>query len=217
MTRQAGRAGQPIDLLPKEFTLLEVLMRNEGRVVMRTMLPERVWDFHFDPKTSVAETHISRLRAKIDKPFDAALLHTIRNAGLPSSSAFWPGSWRSCCLCARDAVCGGFAGLIALIALSRVHLLAHWPSDVLAGILFGGMLVFVVALALRACVVQVSRGIFAGPMAVVGLGIVVEASRRLTTTPRAAADGPVLVARQPGHILGGLVARFETFEMNGWT
>lgn len=81
MRRDARRAGQGIDLLPKEFTLLEVLMRNEGRVVTRTMLLERVWDFHFDPKTSVVETHISRLRAKIDKPFDVALLHTVKNAG----------------------------------------------------------------------------------------------------------------------------------------
>ena len=81
MRRQARRAGQIIDLLPKEFTLFEVLMRNEGRVVTRTMLLERVWDFHFDPKTSVVETHISRLRTKIDKPFETPLLHTIKNAG----------------------------------------------------------------------------------------------------------------------------------------
>ena len=81
MRRQASRAGQTIDLLPKEFTLLEVLMRNEGRVVTRTMLLERVWDFHFDPKTSVVETHVSRLRAKIDKPFDVPLLHTMKNVG----------------------------------------------------------------------------------------------------------------------------------------
>jgi two-component system OmpR family response regulator len=81
MRRQARRDGQVIDLLPKEYTLLEVLMRNAGRVVTRTMLLERVWDFHFDPKTSVVETHISRLRAKIDKPFDLALLHTVKNAG----------------------------------------------------------------------------------------------------------------------------------------
>jgi two-component system OmpR family response regulator len=81
MRRQARRGDQDIDLLPKEFTLLEVLMRNAGRVVTRTMLLERVWDFHFDPKTSVVETHISRLRAKIDKPFDVALLHTVKNAG----------------------------------------------------------------------------------------------------------------------------------------
>jgi two-component system OmpR family response regulator len=79
--RTAKRAGQKIELQPREFTLLEVLMRNEGRVVTRTMLLERVWDFHFDPKTSVVETHISRLRAKIDKPFPVALLHTIRNTG----------------------------------------------------------------------------------------------------------------------------------------
>ena len=81
LRRQARRGGTTIDLLPKEFTLLEVLMRNAGRVVTRTMLLERVWDFHFDPKTSVVETHISRLRAKIDKPFDIPLLHTVKNAG----------------------------------------------------------------------------------------------------------------------------------------
>ena len=81
MQRTARRGGQIIDLLPKEFTLLEVLMRNEGRVVTRTMLLERVWDFHFDPKTSVVETHVSRLRAKIDKPFAVALLHTVKSAG----------------------------------------------------------------------------------------------------------------------------------------
>lgn len=79
--RQVTRQGQPVDLQPREFTLLEVLMRAEGRVLTRTMLLERVWDFHFDPKTSVVETHISRLRAKIDKPFDIPLLHTIRNIG----------------------------------------------------------------------------------------------------------------------------------------
>ena len=81
MRRTAVRAGQTIDLLPREFTLLEILMRNEGRVVTRTMLLERVWDFHFDPKTSVVETHVSRLRAKIDKPFETALLHTVKNMG----------------------------------------------------------------------------------------------------------------------------------------
>ena len=76
-----GGGGVSIDLLPKEFTLLNVLMRNKGRVVTRAMLLERVWDFHFDPKTSAVETHLSRLRAKIDKPFDVPLLHTIKNAG----------------------------------------------------------------------------------------------------------------------------------------
>ncbi|MFK0330255.1 winged helix-turn-helix domain-containing protein [Rhizobium sp. NPDC090275] len=81
LRRQVTRAGQIIDLQPREFTLLEVLMRGEGRVVTRTMLLERVWDFHFDPKTSVVETHISRLRAKIDRPFAVQLLHTVRNTG----------------------------------------------------------------------------------------------------------------------------------------
>src|SRR6478736_5012329 len=79
--REARRAGQVIELQPREFTLLEVLMRGEGRVITKTMLLEHVWDFHFDPKTSVVETHVSRLRAKIDKPFAAQLLHTIRNTG----------------------------------------------------------------------------------------------------------------------------------------
>ncbi|OBZ95622.1 XRE family transcriptional regulator [Pararhizobium polonicum] len=79
--RQATRGGQILDLQPREFTLLEVLMRGEGRVLTRTMLLEKVWEFHFDPKTSVVETHISRLRSKIDKPFDVPLLHTIRNTG----------------------------------------------------------------------------------------------------------------------------------------
>lgn len=79
--RQVTRQGQPIELQQREFSLLEVLMRGEGRVITRTMLLERVWDFHFDPKTSVVETHISRLRAKIDKPFEIQLLHTVRNTG----------------------------------------------------------------------------------------------------------------------------------------
>lgn len=79
--RTVKRAGKAIELQPREFKLLEVLMRNEGRVVTRTMLLERVWDFHFDPKTSVVETHISRLRSKLDKPFGAQLLHTVRNIG----------------------------------------------------------------------------------------------------------------------------------------
>ena len=79
--RVVRRAGQVLDLQAKEFALLEILMRNEGRILTRTMLLERVWNFHFDPKTSVVETHISRLRAKIDKPFGTALLHTLRNTG----------------------------------------------------------------------------------------------------------------------------------------
>ena len=77
----ALRAGQRIDLLAKEYALLEVLMRHPGRVMTRTMLLEKVWDFSFDPKTTVVETHMSRLRAKIDRPFDTPLIHTIRNSG----------------------------------------------------------------------------------------------------------------------------------------
>jgi len=79
--RTVRRAGQSIDLQPREFRLLEFLMRNQGRIVTRTMLLERVWDFHFDPKTRVVETHISRLRAKIDRPFANDLIHTTRGAG----------------------------------------------------------------------------------------------------------------------------------------
>lgn len=81
ISRTVRRAGQTIDLQPREFRLLEVLLRNKGRIVTRTMLLERVWDFHFDPKTSVVETHISRLRAKVDKPFDSELIQTIRGTG----------------------------------------------------------------------------------------------------------------------------------------
>lgn len=81
LARTASRSNQKIDLQPREFLLLEVLMRNAGRVVSKTMLLEQVWDFHFDPKTSVVETHISRLRTKIDKPFETSLLHTVRNLG----------------------------------------------------------------------------------------------------------------------------------------
>ncbi|SDE15737.1 response regulator transcription factor [Rhodospira trueperi] len=81
LTRTATRQGVVIELQSKEFALLEILMRNEGRVITRSMLLEQVWDFNFDPKTTVVETHISRLRAKIDKPFDVPLLQTIRNLG----------------------------------------------------------------------------------------------------------------------------------------
>jgi two-component system OmpR family response regulator len=81
ITRKVARAGKRIDLQPREFRLLEVLMRNRGRVMTRTMLLERVWDFHFDPKTSVVETHISRLRTKIDKPFAKELIRTERGMG----------------------------------------------------------------------------------------------------------------------------------------
>ncbi len=79
--RVAKRAAATIELLPREFALLELLMRNEGRILTKTMLLERVWNFNFDPQSTVVETHISRLRAKIDKPFDTPLLHTTRNTG----------------------------------------------------------------------------------------------------------------------------------------
>jgi len=81
LAHSAIRAGQPIDLMAKEYALLEVLMRNAGRIVTKTMLLEQVWDFNFDPKTTVVETHVSRLRAKVDKPFDVPLIHTTRNSG----------------------------------------------------------------------------------------------------------------------------------------
>lgn len=81
LTRTVTRAGTEIDLQPREFRLLEILMRNKGRVITRTMLLERVWSFHFDPKTSVVETHISRLRSKIDRPFAKELIHTVRGSG----------------------------------------------------------------------------------------------------------------------------------------
>ncbi len=81
LKRIVTRAGKTVDLQPQEFKLLEYLMRSEGRVVTRTMLLENVWDFHFDPQTSVVETHISRLRAKIDKGFDTEMLKTMRGVG----------------------------------------------------------------------------------------------------------------------------------------
>jgi two-component system OmpR family response regulator len=81
LTRQVRRSGQGIDLQPREFRLLEYLMRHAGQVVTRTMLLEGVWDYHFDPQTNVIDVHISRLRQKIDKGFQPPLLHTVRGAG----------------------------------------------------------------------------------------------------------------------------------------
>ena len=78
---QVRRAGQKIDLQPREFRLLEYLMRHAGQVVTRTMLLEGVWDYHFDPQTNVIDVHVSRLRQKVDKPFPTPLIHTVRNAG----------------------------------------------------------------------------------------------------------------------------------------
>ena len=81
LSRVATRQGTAIELQAKEFAMLEILMRNAGRVVTRTMLLERVWNFNFEPNTTVVETHMSRLRAKVDKPFAVQLIHTIRNTG----------------------------------------------------------------------------------------------------------------------------------------
>jgi len=81
LKRRVTRAGQRIDLQPQEFKLLEYLMRHAGRVVTRTMLLENVWEFHFDPQTTVVETHISRLRRKVDHGQEKPLIHTIRGAG----------------------------------------------------------------------------------------------------------------------------------------
>jgi two-component system OmpR family response regulator len=79
--REVSRAGREIDLQPREFQLLEFLMRNAGQSVTRTMLLEKVWEYHFDPQTNVIDVHISRLRAKIDKGFERAMLQTVRGAG----------------------------------------------------------------------------------------------------------------------------------------
>ncbi len=81
LSRSVKRAGESIELQPREFKLLEYLMRHAGQVVTRTMLLEAVWDFHFDPQTNVIDVHISRLRRKIDKGFDVPLIHTVRGAG----------------------------------------------------------------------------------------------------------------------------------------
>jgi two-component system OmpR family response regulator len=81
LRREVRRGGKPIDLQPREFQLLEFLLRHAGQVVTRTMLLEGVWDYHFDPQTNVIDVHISRLRSKIDKGFERPLLHTVRGAG----------------------------------------------------------------------------------------------------------------------------------------
>ena len=79
--RSVTRGNHPIELQPREFLLLEYLMRHADRLVTRTMLLENVWDFHFDPKTNIVETHISRLRAKVDRGHSIELIHTIRGSG----------------------------------------------------------------------------------------------------------------------------------------
>jgi two-component system OmpR family response regulator len=79
--RTVRRQGKPIDLQPREFQLLEFLMRHAGQSVTRTMLLEKVWEYHFDPQTNVIDVHVSRLRAKLDKGFDRPMLLTVRGAG----------------------------------------------------------------------------------------------------------------------------------------
>lgn len=81
LARSVRRGGKIIDLQPREFRLLEFLMRNAGNVVTRTMLLENVWEYHFDPQTNVIDVHVSRLRQKIDKEFATPLIHTVRGAG----------------------------------------------------------------------------------------------------------------------------------------
>lgn len=81
ITREVDRAGRKIELQPLEFSLLEYLMRNAGRVVSKTMIMEHVWDYHFDPQTNIVEVRISRLRDKIDRDFDRKLIHTVRGVG----------------------------------------------------------------------------------------------------------------------------------------
>ena len=81
LSRQVMRAGKSIELQPREFSLLEMLIRHVDQVVTRTMLLEQVWGYHFDPQTNVIDVHISRLRNKLDKGFAAPLLHTVRGAG----------------------------------------------------------------------------------------------------------------------------------------
>ncbi|MGH6904988.1 MAG: winged helix-turn-helix domain-containing protein, partial [Geminicoccaceae bacterium] len=81
LSRKATRAGREIDLQPREFQLLETLMRHPGQVMTRTMLLEQVWNYHFDPQTNVIDVHISRLRQKIDRGFGPTLIHTVRGSG----------------------------------------------------------------------------------------------------------------------------------------
>lgn len=81
LKRKVSRAGKEIDLQPREFRLLEFLMQNAGRLVTRTMLLEHVWEYHFDPRTNIVETHVSRLRSKVDREFDKELIETVRGSG----------------------------------------------------------------------------------------------------------------------------------------
>jgi two-component system OmpR family response regulator len=81
LSRRVTRAGKPIDLRPREFALLEYLMRNQGKVVSKTMILSHVWEYNFDPQTNIVDVLVSRLREKIDRPFEKKLLHTVRGVG----------------------------------------------------------------------------------------------------------------------------------------
>jgi len=81
LARKVKRAGKNIDLQSREFTLLEYMLKNKGKVITRTLLLENVWDYHFDPQTNVIDVHISRLRKKIDTGFDTPIIRTVRGAG----------------------------------------------------------------------------------------------------------------------------------------
>ena len=81
LSRRVTRAGKPVDLRPREFTLLEYLMRNVGKVVSKTMILSHVWEYNFDPQTNIVDVLVSRLREKIDRPFEKKLLHTVRGVG----------------------------------------------------------------------------------------------------------------------------------------
>jgi DNA-binding response OmpR family regulator len=81
LSRRVSREGKPVDLRPREFALLEYLMRNPGRVVSKTMILSHVWEYSFDPQTNIVDVLVSRLREKIDRPFEKKLLHTVRGVG----------------------------------------------------------------------------------------------------------------------------------------
>jgi two-component system, OmpR family, response regulator len=81
LSRRVTRAGKPIDLRPREFALLEFLMRHAGQVVSKTMILSHVWEYNFDPQTNVVDVLVSRLRERVDRPFDTKLLHTVRGVG----------------------------------------------------------------------------------------------------------------------------------------
>jgi two-component system, OmpR family, response regulator len=87
LSRRVTRGGKPIDLRPREFALLEYLMRNVGRVVSKTMILSHVWEYNFDPQTNIVDVLVSRLREKIDRPFEKKLLHTVRGVGYVLRSA----------------------------------------------------------------------------------------------------------------------------------